>query len=323
MMGKLLRFGAVVLMALVIVCCSGCIRMSMEIAAAPDGSTSGRIVAGVDASLTQGKETKNPLAELTQGGAAWKTREYRDGDWQMTEATGLAPAGKTLFPATDKEAPQVKLVATPHRLSTQYALTLLVPPSAQEMSKPPTDLDQQTQALVKGMLANFQIGFALQAPGRVVATTGRIVGPGKAEWKLGFEELSTKKLPDFRIVTELPNWSNLGKLGDQLAYDGRLYEATPKLAAALHRGLLPNPTISAGEKLSAEDYARLLEIVDKLDASLRPSLTNSIIARSGLSSDDVSSETIRKARERVMKADIGALVDKAALAGAVEIVRGQ
>lgn len=322
-MSNFTRCAVVVLLALGLVFCSGCFRMSMEIAAAPDGSTSARILAGVQASLTQDKETKNPFADMTKGGANWKSREYRDGDWLMTEATGSAPAGKSLFPADDKEAPQVKLVASPRRLSTEYAMTLQVPPSAQEISKTPTDMDEQTQALVKGMLGGFQISFSLAAPGRVVATSGKVVAPGKAEWKLGMDDLNAKKLPEFRLVTELTNWSNLGKLGDQLAYTGRLYEATPKLAAALQRDLLPNPRANASDGLQPEDYARLLEIIDKLDSSLKPSLTDSIIARTGLNSDIVSPASIQKAHERVMKADFGALVGKAALAGAIEIVHGK
>ena len=323
MMSVASRWVLAVVLGLAMVCVSGCVRLNMEISAAPDGSTRGKVIAGVDSSLAGEQGTQNPFGDLQQVGSNWKTRAYREGTWLMTEATGSAPAGQPLFPTDEAGGPLVTFVPSPHRLSTQYALTLQMPPGAEEMAQAPEGLDEQTQALVKGMMASLQISFALQAPGRVVATTGTVTGPGRAEWKLGAEALSGKKLPAFRVVTELPNWGNLGKLGDQLAYTGRLYEATPKLAAALQRGLLPNPRSNDEHKLAAEDYARLLEIVDKLDAAFKPSLTDSIIARSGLNEDHVSAEAIRQAHERVMKADVGAFVDRTALAGALEIVRGR
>lgn len=308
MMSRVSRGLLVVLLAVVIGCVSGCVRMSIDLAAAPDGSTTGRIVAGVDASLAQGQESKSPFTELTQSGSNWKSREYREGNWLMTEATGSAPAGQALFPVDEEgDAPQSKLAASAHRLSTWYTMTLEMPPMAQEMAKPPTDMDAQTEALVKGMMGSFEISFSLQAPGRVVATTGKVVAPGKAEWHMGFEELGSKKLPDFRVVTELPNWSNIGRLSDQLAYTGRLYEAAPKLAAALQRGLLPNPPINASEKLAAEDYARLLEIADKLDTAGRPGVTESVMGKLRLNTDETTAAAIAAAHARVMKMDVNAL----------------
>ncbi|MGE5532531.1 MAG: hypothetical protein ACM3VW_10495, partial [Bacteroidota bacterium] len=161
---------------------------------------------------------------------------------------------------------------------------------------------------------------SLKAPGRVVSTTGTVVGPGKAQWKLGFDDLGKGKMPSFGVTTELANWTNIGRLADQLASNGRLYDCAPALAAALARGLLPNPAAStaAAQKLGAEDYGRLLEIIDKLDAPGRPAVTETLIKKLGLNRDDTSAEAIGKAHARVMKLDVRGLSDNAitdALAG--------
>lgn len=308
------KAGIVVLMTLLLAACSGCMKIGVEIAAAPDGSTSARLNAGMDASLAAaGETTKNPFSELSEAGGNWKTREYREGNWLMTETVGSAAPGQSLFPETEKETPKTTLTASVHRLSTQYTLTLQMPPTPGGIGGVPADADEQTQALVKSMLASFEMKFALKGPGRVVATSGKVSGPGKAEWRLGFDELNSKKLPDFRLVTELPNWTNIGRLADQLAYTGRMDNAAPKLAAAVARGLLPNPPVQADrtDKLKPEDYAKLLEIIDKLDVSGRAAVTDSVVAKLKLNTDTTTAAQIAAAHERVLKLDINGLTSSA------------
>ncbi|MHB8995103.1 MAG: LppM family (lipo)protein [Armatimonadota bacterium] len=309
------RLPLLIMAIALLIACSGCMKVSMDLAVAPDGSSSGRMLAGIDASLAQAGETKSgPLAGLAGGAANWKTRDYREGNWLMTEAVGSAPPGRPLFPQDDDKAPQTTLTTSARRLSTRYNLSLVVPPPDKTMMGDPTEgVDEQMQALVKGMLASFELSFSLKAPGRVVATSGTVVGPGRAQWKLGFDDLGKSSLPDFTVTTELPNWTNLGRLADQLAYNGRLYDCAPRLAAALERGLLPNPPLNAAaaQKLAPEDYARLLEIIDKLDAAGRPAITENLIKKLELNRDETSAETIIRAHARVMKLDVRGLSDNA------------
>jgi hypothetical protein len=298
-----------------LITCSGCMKVSMEIGAAPDGSSTGRVVAGVDASLAQGGETVGgPFSGLTNSGSNWKSREYREGNWLMTEAVGSAAPGQALFPEGDGETPKTTVTTSARRLSTRYTLSLIVPPPDKEMMSGPTeDMDAQTQALVKSMLSSFEISFSLKGPGRVVSTTGTVVGPGKAQWKLDFDDLGKGKMPNFAVTTELANWTNIGRLADQLASSGRLYDCAPALASALARGLLPNPpaNTAAAQKLGAEDYGRLLEIIDKLDAPGRPAVTEAMIKKLALNGDDTTAEAIAKAHARVMKLDVRGLSDSA------------
>ncbi|MGE5532702.1 MAG: hypothetical protein ACM3VW_11385, partial [Bacteroidota bacterium] len=148
-----------------LITCSGCMKVSMEIGVAPDGSSTGRVVAGVDASLAQSGETVSggPFGGLTNSGGNWKSRENREGNWLMTEAVGSAAPGQALFPESDGEAPKTTVTTSARRLSTRYTLSLIVPPPDKEMMSGPTeDMDAQTQALVKSMLSSFEIIFSLK-----------------------------------------------------------------------------------------------------------------------------------------------------------------
>jgi hypothetical protein len=308
------RLLLVIVAIAVLIACSGCMKVSVDLAVAPDGSSSGRMLAGIDASLAQaGEELSHPLDGLT-GGGNWRSREYRQGNWLMTEAVGSATPGQPLFPEDEGEAPKTTLVTSDRRLSTRYTLSLIVPKPDTKMMKDPTEgTDEELKPLVKSMLSSIEISFSLRAPGQVVATTGTVVGRGKAQWKLGFDALGRGQMPKFALTTELANWTNLGRLADQLAHNGRLYDCAPRLAAALGRGLLPNPPLSsaAAQKLGAEDYARMLEIIDKLDAAGRPAITESLIKKLGLNGDETSAETIAKAHARLMKLDVRGLTDDA------------
>jgi hypothetical protein len=317
------KLGALALAAALALFASGCMKARIEVAAEPDGSTSGKVTVAMQAALTQGQEKmQNPLSDMVKSGANWKTREYQEGDWQVTEATGATGPGQQLFPAAD--APKTKLVTVAHRLSTRYTVTLKVPPQPAEATKLPTDAnDKQGQALAKMMLSNFEVSFAVSGPGRIIATTGKIIGPNTAEWRLGFDDVSAKTLPEFTATTELTSWTSLGKLADQLALKAHQYDAAPKLAAALRRGLLPDPATDtpAATKLWVEDYGRLLEIIDKLDASGQPTVTAAIIRQARLNADDTSAASIAAFYARVMKLDISALTEQATLSSLSEVLR--
>lgn len=323
------RVAGLTLVAVALAACTGCMRIGVEVAVAPDGSSKARLQAGLDASLAAMSQatSSSPFSGLAGKQGNWKTREYKDGNWLMTEATGSAGPGESLFPAGEEDTPQLKLQTQAHRLSTRYTVRLQVPPIDPGALKPGggEGEDEQMKQLVGAMMSTFQVSFTLRGPGRVVATTGKAVGGGAAEWRFGIADLDNKKQPDFTLVTELPNYANLGRLADQLAYTGRLYEAGPKLIAAQERGLLPDPpaSTSASEKLQAADYAALLEIIDRLDSAVKPAVTGRLLSQLGLSADDVAPATIAAAHARLMKGEAGRVADDAAAAGLLELLRGQ
>jgi len=328
----------IVLAALALLMCAGCIRLGVDVAVAPDQSSSARLLVGLDTSLGDMGAAGNPFAELKQSavGARWTVRDYTEGTWQMHEAVGQAGPGEPLFP-DGGDTPALRVQIAHRRLSTRYDITLIAPPPpTSDVAQPPAaaedkPADQPAPAdmpdmgkLAESFMSGIEVRFALSGPGRVVATTGQAVGPGQAEWKLGLTELGEKKTTglDFRLTTELPNWLNIGRLADQLVMRGGPADAGSKLAAALARGLLPNPPASAAaaDKLAAADYQRLLEIIGRLDGAVPAEVTDTILKQARLNDEGVSSAAIAAAHARLMKADVGELARQAtigALTGAL------
>lgn len=309
-----------------IVLLSGCVKVGVDMAVAPDGSSSATMLMGIDKNLEEmGEPSGNPFAELASGPDAkrWKVREYTEGNWKMVEAVGKAAPGEMLF--TDEDAPKLTVRTGQHRLTTRYNITL--------QAGMPEDLgdaaaaggDEQMAKLVGAMMGSMEFKFALTGPGQVVATTGTITGPGRAEWNLGVKDLSAKAIPDFKVTTELVNWTNLGRLADQIAARGAMYDAGIRLADAVDRRLLPNPpaNIRASDKLSAADYEALLEIIERLDGQLSPEATTAVMHRTGLSDEDVTPAKVQNAHARLMKADLQSLVEKSATTAAVQVITGK
>lgn len=306
------------------VCCVGCIKINMAVAVAPDQSTSARLTAATAISLAEVTDQGgSPFAALEQqSGGKWKARTYQEGKWTIHEATGAAAPGEPLFPPDEGEESPKLLVQTSHRrLSMRYSISMSVPPAPAEVGQmpemPKLEGGQDFSGLAESMMGEMEIRISLAGPGEVVATTGNVVAPGKAEWKLGFADLQGKQAPDFRVTTEIPNWDTLGNLANQLVLRGGPYDAGSRLMMALQRGLLPNPPLNApaAEKLSAIDYLRLVEIIGKLDSAAGPSVTDVVIRQARLDDEDASSASIAAVHEKVMKMDVNLIVEQAEIQG--------
>jgi hypothetical protein len=233
------------------------------------------------------------------------------------EATGQAGPGEKLFP-DEKDAPKLDVGAAPRRLSTRYRLSMVsvTPPAAAATPAPAQGEGfADIAGLASAMMAEMSFTISLRGPGEVVATTGKVVAPGKAEWKLAMEDLQGGKMPDFRLTTEIPNWNNIGHLADQIVLRGGPADAGSRILSALQRGLLPNPpqNAAADDKLSAVDYQRLLEIIGKLDAGAGPTVTDVIVKQSRLNDEGVTSEQIAAAHGKIMKMDIGTIVEQSTI----------
>jgi hypothetical protein len=314
--------------ALTLLLCAGCIRLGVEVAVAPDQSTSARLLVGLDSSLGDMTGGENPFADLAQSpvGKRWTFRDFTDGSWKMSEAVGHAAPGEGLFP-DEGDGPRLRVRTTARRLSTRYDITLIAPPPPSTLTQPPeAPADQPAAAedqpgmeamagLAQSLMGGMEVRFSLRGPGRIVATTGREVAPGQAEWKLDLTQMSEQQTtPDFRLTTEIPNWVNLGRLADQIVMRGGPAEAGGNLASALDRGLLPNPPVTApGDKLAAADYQRLLEIIARLDAAVAPEVTDMVLKQARLNDEQVSAAAIAAAHARLMKLDVTAVVQQATI----------
>ncbi len=302
--------------------CAGCIKVNVDVAVAPDRSVSARLAAAVDTSLAEMAEGGDAFSDLTNAAPkSWTTREYKEGRWTVSEAVGHAGPGETLFP-DEKDGPKLQVQTASRRLSTRYDISLVTPPPPAQLAPPPKQGEGETETgpdlsgLATSMMSETQISISLAGPGEVVATTGEVVAPGKAEWKLAIADLQRKQaLEDFRLTTELPNWLTIGRLADQLVMRGGPADAGSRLVSALQRGLLPNPplNVAATDKLSAVDYLRLLQIIGKIDAGAGPAVTEAIVKQARLNDQDTTSARIAEAHGRIMKLDIGTLVEEAAI----------
>lgn len=329
----------VLAVALSVMLCAGCIKVNMAVAVAPDLSTSAKLVAAFDTSLAdmaQSGAPEKPFAELqAKSGGKWQTREYKEGNWQVSEATGHAAPGEALFPPGEgEESPALRVQTSHRRLSTRYDVSMSVPtppatpteeketPKAEDADAAPAptgepDMTQAFQGMAESLMSGMDVRVSLTGPGEVIATTGKVAGPGKAEWVLSLGDLQTKAPPDFRVTTELPNWETIGKLANQVVMRGGPVDAGSRILMALQRGLLPNPpaNAAAADKLSAIDYLRLVEIIGKIDAGAGPAITDVIIKQARLNDQDATSAQIAAVHEKVMKTDIGLIVEQSSIEG--------
>lgn len=297
--------------------CGGCMKVSMDVAVAPDLSQSARLTAATDVSLAEMGEEGKLSGGLGTPPSNWKTREYRDGKWQVQEAVTTVAPGEPLFP-DGGEAPSVKIETSRRRLSTRYHVTMTMPPPPPVLTEQITPVEGQDkfEGLARSLMSDLEFRLTLSAPGEIIASSGQPAGPGKAEWRLGLAEFEKSgTIPAFRLTTELPNWITIGNLANQVAMAGGPADAGSRIGTALQRRLLPNPPITAAadEKLGPQDYLRLLEIIGKLDAGAGPAVTDAVISQSRLNDEDVTAQKLERAHQKIMKMDVGELVEQASV----------
>lgn len=296
-------------------CLSGCIRLNMDLGVRQDLSVKALIRLGVDERMQDAGGTASGGAfdklRQSEGAANWKTREYKEGNWRFSEATGEVPAHESVF-GKDEGAPQLTKLRAEHRLSSRYRIKLVVPASASPAvpgiapAEPGAGVEgapdpEAMGMMVENLMAGIQIRFRLSGPGRVVATSGRVIADGTAEWDIKPTEIGGDKTPEMWLVTEIPNWTNVGRLADQLAAKHELYDAGPRLGDAVQRGLLPNPpaSTSAEDKLSVVDYYRLLVIIRALDEVLPAADVAKTVQQLKLNAEDVSPAGIKAVYDRL------------------------
>ena len=317
------RMAALLAISALTIPLAGCIKVDARFDLRQDMSVVGKMLVGLDTRLAgQGgmAQQGTPFGDLQKGPMAqrWKVRDYQENGWQYSEAVGASKPGETIF-GDDPGAPKLQARRLEHRLTMRYELKLAVPPTPTEGLVPPAgaaaseapagavgkDNLPNMQAVVEGMMSGVKIRFGLQGPGRTVSTTGQAAGEGAAEWTLGLADLSGGKPKEMVLETETPNWTNLGRLADQIMAQSDMYDAGTRLAAALRQALLPNPLVgSAGEtKLTATDYYRLLDIIRRLGEVLPANDVAAVYKGLGLHEDSVSASRIAAVHGRAQAPD--------------------
>lgn len=331
-MNRLYRIGLVGIIGLLVVGGTGCMKIGVGFTVEPQGGTQVSLTAGLDRTLARGmiEEQGDPFAGFTSDVPPdWQVTRREEGNWLLLEIKGRSAPGKPAFP--EEDAPQVKLDKAAHRLSTRYHLTLQMKPPQVPLLGPPggdeegnEDPDGQGAALIGAMMSGFEMAFNLTGPGWLLTTTGRPTGPGSATWRLGYEDLQKQETPEMTLVTELVNWTHVGRLADQIAQSGGATDAAPALAAALQRRLLPNPptTYRPAPLLGAAEYALLLEIIARLDALAGPEQTAAVLTQLGLHSDDLSAERVQRVHKRVTAPDFAARIDQAGRQALIKALSG-
>jgi hypothetical protein len=156
----------------------------------------------------------------------------------------------------------------------------------------------------------------------VVSTNGTVGADGLAEWRPTMEQLTGGQTPELRLVTEATNWTNLGRLADQVAALSDDTAGT-RLAQALGRGLLPNPPVlvTGVPKLGAGDYQRLLTVIARLDEVLAPEGTAQVVRELGLNGDHASSAQIAAVHGKASAPDFPSKLRAAQVAGVAGALR--
>lgn len=329
-MNRTCRMGLGGIIALLLVGGTGCMKIGVGFTIEPSGATQVGLTAGLDRTLAQGmmEGQDDPFQSLVRDVPPdWQVTRREEGSWLLMEIKGHSAAGKPAFPKED--APQVQLAKTAHRLSTRYHLALrMKPPQAPALGPPGggehEDPEGQGAALIGAMMSGFELSFNLSGPGWLLSTSGRPTGPGSATWRLGYEDVQKQKTPDMTLVTELVNWTHVGRLADQIAQGGGATDAAPALAAALQRRLLPNPPITyrPAPLLGAAGYAQLLDIIARLDASAGPAQTAAVFTQLGLNKDDLSADRVQRVHQRVTAPDFAGGVEQAGRQALIKALSG-
>jgi len=311
----LLAVGLLVLVATSL----GCFKMDLQVTLKPD--------LGMDVGmqmvmpLKMGAQMEAPDLKDMGGMENVKVQET-DKERIISGSRALGPDEQ--LGAEEEAQMEMMRQKVPHRLSTYYVFVMELPAGEGEGAKEPpsgegaADDEESAaamEAMMEGMLSSFKFDLTVHMPGRIVSTSGTRVDDNTVRFSLTMQDLNSDTRPRLTAISRLPNYTNLGRLSDQMIAAGGEYFTAARMVEYLNCGLLPDPPteIDAKDKLGTADYAALAELIAVLDDQLAPGLTEAVIAKLGLNKDRVEPSRIRKAREAVRDADLRTLAVDAVL----------
>lgn len=211
-----------------------------------------------------------------------------------------------------------------HRLSTQYMVGMELPKMDEAMgegpaptqpapdAESPEDAEAQRQQeeaigmMMSGMMSSFEYNLEITLPGTITTTSGEHIAPDTVRYAFNWKEMSEQQDGKLLVTSRVPNYTRIGRLADQMVAAGADPLIGLQLIQYVNDGLLPDPPVDvdADTKLSADDYLKLTEIIQALDAQLQPQVTTGIITETGLNSNDVTHEQVSRAHKAIEKLDL-------------------
>ncbi len=293
----------------------GCFKVDMDVTLKPDlGMEVGVKIA---APLEMADDMK---IEGSGDFAGMENVKIEDTD-TMRIVSGTATVGPEEQLGPEEQAKmQMMRQKVAHRLSTHYVFAMELPageetaPEEEESGDEDTADEQEIDAeamaaLMAGMMSSLKISVTVHMPGRIVATTGTRVDDNTVLFDMSMQDFAADTPTQVTAVSRLPNYTNLGRLADQMIAAGADADVAGRLTEYLNWGLLPDPPVQtdARYKLSAGDYRELAELIAMLDEQLAPGMSEAIITNLGLNKDRVDPAQIRKARQAADGADLRAM----------------
>lgn len=313
-----------VVAAVLIVACTGCMTVDIDIMVEPDMSAE------------IGMKITAPLEMAEQIEDFGTLPNMVDVTVEDTETTRTVSGRKLLGPdeildaAEDGAGPNIIRQQVRHRLSTHYVFALEMPTdnpmvpegNAEEQKVVPEgapdeqELDPgQLAAMVSGIMSSFKIDVTVCLPGQIVSTTGERVGVETVAFHLTMQDLSGGDGPKLTAVSKMPDYTTLGQLTDEAVASGTPWTIARDLPLYLEAGLLPDPPQNADGQyaLTASDYGRLAQLIAALGAVLPDDMVRAVVEQLGLNRDTTSSAEIARIADAVDGIDIDELVLQAVL----------
>ncbi len=290
----------------------GCFKIDMDVTLKPDLG----MEVGVEIAAPL-EMAENMEIEAFGGFAGMENVKVEDTD-TMRIVSGTATVGPAEQLGPEEEAKmQMMRQKVAHRLSTHYVFVVELPAAEQAAPEQEESGDEDTAdeeeidaegmaALMAGMMSSLKIGVTVHMPGRIVATSGTRIDDNTVLFDMSLQDFTSDAPTQLTAVSRLPNYTNLGRLADQMIAAGADADVAGRLAEHLNWGLLPDPPVQTDPeyKLSAGDYRELAELIAVLDEQLTPGMTEAIITNLGLNKDRVNPAQIQKAKQAAEAADL-------------------
>ncbi len=308
---------AVIALAMILMVC-GCFKATTRVAVKPD--------LGVDFSVTMAvpKQFAEKMSEEPQEDMKMdEVKTYTEGDWYYIEGKKSVAGTKELQIPSAAEATFMRSKQE-HRLSTRYMMGMELPKMDEAMGQTPApaqpspdaespeDAEAQRQQeeaigmMMSGMMSSFEYNLEVTLPGTITTDAGEHIAPDTVRYAFNWKEMSQQEDGKLLVTSRVPNYTRIGRLADQMVAHGAASLIGLQLIQYVNDGLLPDPPVDmeADRKLSADDYLKLTQIIEALDAQLQPEVTTGIINETGLNRNDVTHDHVSKAHKAIQAMDL-------------------
>ncbi|MFP3902599.1 MAG: hypothetical protein ACLFWB_00020 [Armatimonadota bacterium] len=307
----------VVVLAVIVTVC-GCFKATTGVAVRPDLGVDFSVTMAVPAEFAEDMAEK-PGDEMEMD----EMKTYTEGDWYYIEGRKSVAGTEELQIPAAAEATFIRS-RQEHRLSTRYMVGVELPKMDEAMGQTPApaqpspdaespeDAEAQRQQeeaigmMMSGMMSGFEYNLEITLPGTITTTSGERIAPDTVRYAFSWKEMSQQEDGKLLVTSRVPNYTRIGRLADQMVGRGAEPLIGLRLVQYVSDGLLPDPPVDmeSDKKLSAEDYLKLTQIIEALDAQLQPEVTTGIINEIGLNASDITPAQVALAHTAVEALDL-------------------